>query len=276
MIEKAFSFYGNAEAKSLHLCIECGEQHLAFWSEKNSERKTIVSFELFYFEGKTSSFKDFFEKIRLQSGILNHKYNAVTIIWENSFCVCIPQQYFSSGMLDSYIDYTGAASNTSGSLYTYNNGFSVAYKTDREQYKVLMQHFPTAIHIHKYNSFAKAASSVNNGHPLLIYVAMFHNYYIISAFNNGQLQFINRLQYDSIPETVTAIEDAAKQLSWHAANTMLIVSGLIDEQSALFNQLAKHFAQVKMDDTGEYSFEHDAEALPHSPHYYLPYFKFNA
>ena len=275
MIEKAFGFYGDAEAKSLHLFIECGGQHLAFWLEKSNDRKSIVSFELFYFEGKAFPFKDIFEKIAFQSGILNQKYNAVTVIWENSFCVCIPQQYFSSVMLDNYINYTCALSGTGGSLYTYNSGFSVAYKTDKDQYSVLMQHFPTAVHVHKYNAFAKAALSVNNGHPLLMYIAMFHNYYIISAFNNGQLQFINRLPYDSVPETVNAITNAATQLNWPVINTVLVVSGIIDEQSALFNQLANRFARVKMDDAAEYSFEY-AEDLAHSPHYYLPYFKFSA
>jgi hypothetical protein len=275
MAEKEFSFYGNSETKDLHLYIECGGQHLAFWLEKDSERKKIISFELFCFDHETPSFKKVFEQAEKQSGILNHRYNTVTIIWENSSCICIPEHYFSPDMTDTYINYAYVQNSAGENMFTCNNGFSLVYKTDAEQYNVLAQCFPEAKHFHKYYSFTKAPFPADENHPSQMYVAMFHNYYIISAFNNGQLQFINRLQYDSIPDTVKTIEHVVNQLNRQTDNTALIVSGIIDEQSALFNQLAKQFALLKMDGAEEYSFD-NAEELTHSPLYYLPYFKFSA
>ncbi|MDR0791820.1 MAG: DUF3822 family protein [Chitinophagaceae bacterium] len=275
MVEKAFSFYGNAKAKDLHLYIECGVRHLAFWLKENNETKQIVSFELFYFKAATFFFKEVFEKTEMQSGILNQKYRSVNITWENSRCVCIPQQYFSSDMMGACTGYLYSENNAGESLYTFGNEFSVAYKTDPEQYKVLTQYFPAAKHFHKYHSFSKVISGMEKKRPALMYVALFYNYYIISAFDNGQMQFINRLQYASIPDTVKTIENATNLLQWNAENTALIVSGIIDEQSALYNQLAKHFALLKIDDDVEFSFD-NAEELVHSPLYYLPYFKFGA
>jgi hypothetical protein len=294
MVEKAFSFYGNAQAKDLHLYIECGVEHLAFWLKENNETKQILSFELFYLNAASSFFKEIFEKTEKQSGILNQKYSAVTITWENSRCVCIPQQYFSPDMMHACINYlyhksgTDEGLSTSDSiynskypyhksgteecLYASGNEFSVAYKTDAEQYNVLTQYFPAANHFHKYHSFSQVLFGTEKNRTTM-YVALFHNYYIISAFDNGQLQFINRLQYASIPDTVKTIAQATDLLHWNTGNTALIVSGIIDEQSVLYNQLAKHFALLKMDDAVEFSFD-NVEELAHSPLYYLPYFKF--
>jgi hypothetical protein len=239
---------------------------------QNEENTPGKNFEFFSF-GKKDNFENVLNEIREQSSLLDKKYQQVKIVWSNSLAQCVPSAVFSEEIAEAVYQNLKNGLTDNKNLLCKNSSITLPYLVNRHQFEVLASHFIDAEYTHKYLEIINHFENFSSSEKTVILVVFYQGHFIICAKQNNQLQFINSLDFSSGTDAVYHILNAVKQLNAEISETRVILSGLIDGDSPLFNEIYKYVPIIDVDATQNALFL-NSDFSEYPSHYFVPFFKY--
>lgn len=265
MIQKNYSIY-SGDLLNQQLFIEVGKNHLACWSCKEGEKK-FTAFEFFQCDDyDASSFEELINQIKLFSKLLTTDVEKTIILWITDTNIAIPSEFAAD---ENFIK------DNFSLLYGLTDDAKLISR-DCDNYLLV-----TSVEKYLYNAahsiFSKAgfepASCVSKKvEGNLVELFFYPNYFSITAYRNGAVQFLQTKHYYQPEDVLYFILDVFHQYNIDK-NVEIIAGGFIDAQSSLFNLLYQYLEGLKLEPvSAEWFASTDFNEYP--SHYFLPYINY--
>lgn len=270
MLQKTFEIHlEEIPAATLHL--EAGTEHIAltaFHDNKVASR----NFEFYGFDAN-DNFENILSQVYAQSAFFKRDYRQVRIIWENARAQYIPAVLYDEEMDDPIYSFTAKNTAAQKRLLQKNDVFAIPFSADEDKYNLLRKTFPDAASTHKYYEIIRRSPASPNDDKLHLLVIFYPDHFIITGNKNGKLQFINSVNFSSGTDVVYYLLNAAKQLDTSISETLVTLSGLIDGDSILFQEVYKYIPHIDVDSADNAAFlkENFGE---YPSHFFVPFFKY--
>lgn len=106
----------------------------------------------------------------------------------------------------------------------------------------LRRQFPGAEYYHVFSPALRAPLGIDAGQVLQVHFAP--GQFRVLARNNGRLQLLQQYRYEAPLDVVYYLLRIASESGLPGADTTLVLSGLIDEESALYRELHQFFGRI--------------------------------
>ncbi|MEO7266209.1 MAG: DUF3822 family protein [Ferruginibacter sp.] len=232
------------DASTLHLLAETDDAGIAFvfYTSDPFEMKGLHWYQ---FAKGTSSLDNINEMEKLLSSeeILQQPFLSVALCSNVKEAILVPEKYFNVQNAEAMIS------------LQYGNGYDgkilseetpvinavVAYKPATTFIKIWNQKFPGSTTHHSTALQLKDKSFDANVLDCIIsplFIKLF-------LYKNGMLQIVQQFDYKVPADVVYHMLNSCMQFELEPAKVFILLSGLIEENSALYQEIYKYFLQVK-------------------------------
>lgn len=262
MIQKLFSIYFNPDETNT-LYVEIGQHHIGCWCT-GGDKQSLQAFEYFTFHDTEphEDFEKIYSEARLHSVLLNNDFAVTEVIWETMPFTCIPNTLFKAEALDQYVELLDTAPFTKALSCTQND-YTVAFPVKEDALRLVQQHYPAATASHK---ICRLSKTVQNGAPMCIQAVFYHHHFLLLAFKDNALQLATSIMYQSSKDCLYYILYTMQQLQLPLSETVVLVSGFIDINSALYKDLYQYIPLLQPAEQGTLKDEYPA-------HYFSSFYK---
>jgi hypothetical protein len=136
-----------------------------------------------------------------------------------------------------------------------------AYFLPRTIYENLLSTFPTPLFFHAYTPALKTGGSVEAGS---IDIHFSTRYFRVFVKQEGQLHLAQIYAYKTPLDVVYYLLKICTEFQLNQAGAQLVVSGLIDKDSAMYEELHNYFLNIRFASPGGFSIPENSH-----PHYYF-------
>jgi hypothetical protein len=117
-----------------------------------------------------------------------------------------------------------------------------AYAMPLAVYELLEEAFPSARFIHAYTPSLKVYSGSDAGDQVLVHFTLQH--FRVLVKKGGQVQLAQIYSYKTPLDVVYYLLKICSELQLSQSDVHLVLSGLVEETSALYNELHNYFLQI--------------------------------
>ncbi len=148
------------------------------------------------------------------------------------------------------------------------------YRIPVDAHNLLTEKFIDSKNWHKYSLLLKSHKMFNvREYENYIKVIFYSDRIIVLIFKNHQLQLVQSFSFQDASDVVYHLLNCCEQFNMSTEEVVLQISGLIDKQSAVYNELAKFFLNFLFDEIGD-SINVSEETKDQYPvHYYSSFLK---
>jgi len=261
MVQKLFSIYFNPDETNA-LFVEVGTHHIACWC--TGDQQSLQAFEYFTFHNadEHEDFEKIYKEASLHSILLNNEFAATEVIWETTPFTCVPNALFRPEALDNYIEILGKSPFTKAQSCTQQD-YTVAYPVKEDALQLVQRHFPKAATSHK---ICRLSKDLKSSAPTCIHTVFYHHHFLMIAVKDNALQLATSISYQSPKDCLYYILYTAQQLNLPLNETVVLVSGFIDINSALYKDLYQYIPLLQPAEKGMLKDEYPA-------HYFTTFYK---
>ncbi|MBC7536619.1 MAG: DUF3822 family protein [Ferruginibacter sp.] len=228
--------------KPIHLLIEAGSygMHLIWFTK---EAFSVMGLAVYNFTGNDTE-NDIKEILNLHEGFFK-ALASVTACYDFKESLLVPAKY---NLADGYKEVLALVYGENDDSYFNSDLITSAdiynhYRVPAAIESVLSKRFPAAAMFHSSSLQVEELNKENE----LLYCIFFHNILKIILFKGGKLQVVRQYSYVA-PEDVTYyLINVCEQHSVKPAEVQLRLSGMIDEESRLYNELYKYFLHLEFE-----------------------------
>lgn len=229
----------------MHLLIEAGCYGISFiWF--HNDPLAITGLVVYNFtENKTSvEMAAEIEKILQSNSIFNDIHASVTICYFFKESMLIPADHYKAPYAIEMLDLVHNSGSSSQMLIDRVNGYDSfnIYAVDKSITGVLSAKFPTAI---AYDSTSLLLETMNVAGSNL-YCTVFHNCVSVFLFN-AELLFAGQFHYKKPVDAAYHLLNCCQQYDIDPSKVNLQLSGMIDVNSNLYNELYKYFLSIEFE-----------------------------
>jgi hypothetical protein len=244
-----FNISSEADDTSNLLLCEWGEDHFCL-AGYDSENKKLINLEYFSFEKNDAD--ALFQVIEL---VEKRKKDDLKIV----FCSAFPQAVLTPSKL--YDSKNNILKDLYGQRFSFQlndviNEWQVVnvYAFPATIYKSIVKAFPSANFFHVYTTELK----IYNGFVAENQVAVHFTpkYFRVVVKQNGQLQLAQMYFYNAPLDVVYYLLKIFQELNLEKEDTYVLLSGLIEENSALYKEIESYFFNVHFALPSIIHFEH--------------------
>jgi hypothetical protein len=144
------------------------------------------------------------------------------------------------------------------------------YRIPAAVHSLMQQKFSAGKYWHLYTLWLAALEKANYEEPENIHLVFAADKVLTAIFKNRQLQLLQSFSYTTPEDVVYHLLHCCEKLSMSQDTVLLHISGYIDEDSALFNEIKKYFLRLEFDRIDEAPKEETTESLTeeYPPHYF--------
>ena len=175
---------------------------------------------------------------------------------------CVPNALFKPEALDTYIDMLDKAPFTKALSCT-DQEYTVAYPVKEDALRLVQQHFPAAAASHKICQLSK---ELKNSASTCVHTVFYHHHFLLLAVKDNALQLATSIIYQSPKDCLYYILYTMQQLNMPLNETVVLVSGFIDMNSALYKDLYQYIPLLQPAEKGMLKDEYPA-------HYFTSFYK---
>jgi hypothetical protein len=275
MSKKAFSTYSAAtELGGLNnhqLIVELSKHH--FSCLVVTAQLNIVAFELFKLDEEELDFDDLMMEIMRESRLLDKSYTETKVYANSPFAVLIPAGQFNKQIAEDYLSVSFGEAHRQVMRYdelSADMGIVTAFRLDEEVPEQINRRLIMVEFHHVFSKMAEHLLQQDNKATDKIKVQFYYKHIIVGVMKNSQLHLVQFFNYQTPEDVLYFLLNICQQLGLHTAQVMLEISGMIDLQSALYNELNKYFANIAMEEVNMKNLPQDFHHYP--PHYLSPFF----
>lgn len=176
---------------------------------------------------------------------LNQSFQKVLLCYDHSENVLIPTQNFTqenASVLLNGLHGIGNRSTVIAEPVLENEAYSV-YAVPKDVHGWMLSKFPTAIYFHSYDWGMKMLPSGNATGS--IWVDFSTENFIAIVSKNNKLLLAQTFPYSTPDDVMYYLLKTCQQFSLSSLEVKLVLSGLIEKQSALFHELYQYFINIE-------------------------------
>jgi hypothetical protein len=143
------------------------------------------------------------------------------------------------------------------------------YSIPGEIHKGIRKKFAGAEFYHVHSAALKDFTGFDAAEQLIVNIAPRDFRVLVKKY--GKLQLAQVYNYEAPLDVVYYLLKIVTEFELNATDVLLVVSGLIEEQSSLYKELNQYFQNIRFASHGELKFGH-----PHPPHFFSTIFNLNA
>lgn len=275
MSKKAFSTYSAAtELGGLNnhqLIVELSKHH--FSCLVVTAQLHIVAFELFKLDEDELDFDDLMMEIMRESRLLDKSYTETKVYANSPFAVLIPAGQFNKQIAEDYLSVSFGEAHRQVMRYdelSADMGIVTAFRLEEEVPEQINRRLIMVEFHHVFSKMAEHLLQQDNKATDKIKVQFYYKHIIVGVMKNSQLHLVQFFNYQTPEDVLYYLLNICQQLGLHTAQVVLEISGMIDLQSALYNELNKYFATIAMEEVNMKNLPQDFHHYP--PHYLSPFF----
>lgn len=230
----------------LHLLVEAGNYGISFiWFTKAP--CTIKGLAVYNYtaKGLPEDMAAAIDNILRSNAIFNNAYASVTVCYDFKESLLVPEPYYNASSQDALLELVYAADSNSSMIaetvkdLPVYNVFAVHKKIEA----VLSVQFPEATFYHATSLQLNKQAGANK----FIYAIFFHNSIKVLMFDGNSLQLVQQFSYNAPVDAAYHLLNCCNQYNFNPAEISLVLSGMIDEKSKLYNELYKYFLHIGFD-----------------------------
>ena len=181
--------------------------------------------------------------------ILQHDFRQSVVIYNFSETTLIPGSVYNHEANRDLIDLLfgnlkkGLVLSEKGN----NSELHTLYRIPAAVHSLLQQKFSAGKYWHIYTLWLSHLEKSVSEEPENIYLVFASDKVLAAIFKNRQLQLMQSFAYTTPEDVVYHLLHCCEQLSLSQDDCLLHISGYIDEDSALFNEIKKYFLRIEFD-----------------------------
>src|SRR4030095_12860411 len=215
--------------------------------DKNQKLWRAAYFALSPAEGRNLA--DAIREIVDAQEILQHDFRQSVVVYNFSETTLIPGSVYNHEANRDLIDLLfgnlkkGLVLSEKGN----NSELHTLYRIPAAVHSLLQQKFSAGKYWHIYTLWLSHLEKSVSDEPEHIYLVFASDKVLAAIFKNRQLQLMQSFAYTTPEDVVYHLLHCCEQLSLSQDDCLLHISGYIDEDSALFNEIKKYFLRIEFD-----------------------------
>lgn len=230
----------------LHLLVEAGDYGISFaWFTKAP--CTIKGLAVYNYtdKGLPDEMAEAIENIFRSNSVYNNVYASVTVCYDFKESLLVPETYYNATADDAMLELVYGSDNNNSTLAEPVKDLQVfnVFAVHKKIEAVLSVQFPGAVFHHA--TTLQLSRSVPG--KKIIYGIFFHNSIKVLMFDGTSLQFVQQFSYNAPVDAAYHLLNSCDQYNFNPSEVSLVISGMIDEKSKLYNELYKYFLKIEFD-----------------------------
>lgn len=237
MLNKPFETGNFSNDESSVLFLEIGDSY-CMASGINATTRAIDAVQVFTFE--PIDIEESIQQI-LQSVSADNKFKKTVIAAAFTEALLIPRKlFFSNTPLVNIVYDVKQAQQLHDQIAEWQ--MVNLYAIPTAVYKQITERFPAAMFMHVYTPLLKIYNGFTSDMQLMIH--FMNNQFRLVAKKEGQIHLVQTYHYTSPMDVAYYLLKIATEFSLPVEETQLVISGFVDENSALYKELRQYFAQI--------------------------------
>lgn len=277
MARKKAGFYKDdpISGSAFQLIIELDEQELRCMS-KLIDSGTIVAFEYFSLDkDQTEDWNDIFYEIKTISKLFNKTYKLVTCFFCTPESILVPEKFLTATSAEDYLNLIYGESNRMDVKYEKLNSTKSlinTYRIKKSLAELFTRQFIIFQTAHVYTSLLNDMMNRRKNDEQLVKLQFYHGHFIIAIFKDSVVQMIQTFPYKLAEDALYYILRCNQQFGIDPKKTIVELSGMIDLNTELYDNLFKVFDQIELNSTEASGIMVEVNK-EYPAHYFAPFFK---
>lgn len=256
------NFNSSAEAR---LIIEIGNSEFTFVILQNKTFTALATYQI----ATVNELND----LLASENLLHHNFSKVDVVYNNKESVLVPTVLYNSNATNSYIEliYGDTFKGQLKTDFIYKHAIQNIYKIEYTIQKAMFTKFPSATISHQYSLLPDSTGLSGTK----LFIVFYQNKFSVLCCKQNQLQVIQQFEYANAHDVTYYLLAIAEQYTLDVNEVELQLCGMINENSALYNELHKYFKHLSFQPLPDvFDYVDDIQALP--SHYFAHTFLFAA
>lgn len=262
------------ELRNSQLLIEVGEKMFSFVIYNKDQRRFVGlrQYNLDYTPGKTM-LENLLEIIT-NDELLQDAYKEAFVIYNYTDSNFLPEKVFHIELNQPVTEIVYGNAKKGLLLSEKVIGFKMynIYRVPREIHALLQRKFASGNYWHYNTLLLNDGQMQTSPNGQVIKMVMRADQFLVAVFNGEKIQLVQSYTYQTPDDVSYYLLAICSRFNINQDKVTLIVSGLLDEQSRLYQELLKYFLQVQWDRMPE-SVKMDAVFAAYPNHYFSPLLK---
>ena len=262
------------ELRNSQLLIEVGEKMFSYVIYNKEERRFLGlrQYNLDYTPGKTM-LENLLEIIT-NDELLQIPFKEAFVIYNYTDSSFLPEKVFHIELNQPVTEIIYGNARKGLMLSEKVNGWKMynIYRVPREIHALLQRKFASGNYWHYYTLLLNEGQTQTSNDEQVIKMVMRSDQFLVAVFKGTNIQLMQSYSYQTPDDVSYYLLAICNRFNISQEKITLIVSGLLDEQSRLYQELLKYFLQVQWDRLPD-SVKLDAPFAAFPDHYFSPLLK---
>lgn len=231
------------------LLMEVGEKFVGY-VVYNKEQKQLLGLRQYHLDVSAEKpTAQALNEIIINDALLQQNWKEAVVVYNFPDSSLLPDKHFDIGMNKSITEllfgnaFKGLILSEKIPAWDVYN----VYRIQREIHGILQQKFSGGRYWHYYSILLSAIDKETEMPAYLLQCIFYPEKFVVAFFKGKQLQLMQTYQYETPEDVSYFLLKICHQFNATQENLKLIVSGLIEQQSALFTELLKYFQDIECD-----------------------------
>jgi hypothetical protein len=237
------------ELRNSRLLIEVGEKVFSyvFYNKEQQHFMGLRQYNLDITPGKTM-LESLLEIIAADE-LLQSPFKEAFVIYNYTDSNLLPARLFHIDLNQPAIELVYGNARKGLVLSEKVNGWDMynVYRVPREIHALLQQKFAAGNYWHYYTLLLSDGDMQSAGEQHVIKLVMGTDHFLLAVFKDKAIQLLQTFSYQTPDDVSYYLLSVCNKFQVKQETAMLIVSGLLEEQSRLYQELLKYFLQVQWD-----------------------------
>ena len=256
------NFNSSAEAR---LIIEIGNSEFTFVILQHKTFTALATYQI----ATVNELND----LLANENLLQYNFSKVDVVYNNKESVLVPTVLYNSNATNSYIEliYGDTFKGQLKTDFIYKHAIQNIYKIEYTIQKAMFTKFPSATISHQYSLLPDSTGLSGTK----LFIVFYQNKFSVLCCKQNQLQVIQQFDYANAYDVAYYLLAIAEQYTLDVNEVELQLCGMINENSALYNELHKYFKHLSFQPLPDvFDYVDEIKALP--SHYFAHTFLFAA
>lgn len=263
-----------AELRQHQLLMEVGDKTFSYvvYNKQQQQVQGFRQYALDFIPGKPAL--EALQDIFTADEVLQNSFRESYIVYNYSDSNLLPEKHFHIELNKPVTELVYGNAKKGLLLNEKVPGWNVynVYRIPREVHSMLQKKFAAGKYWHYYTMLLSVTKPEEVAEENVIRVIISAEQFVAVVFKQGKLQLLQTYAYQTPEDVSYHLLSVCQHFSINQEEVLLSLSGLIDEQSNLYQELLKYFLQLQWENLpGSVSLQESFQQFPQ--HYFLPTLK---
>jgi hypothetical protein len=263
-----------AELQQHQLLMEVGDKTFSYvvYNKQQQQVQGFRQYALDFIPGKTAL--EALQDIFTADDLLQNRFREAFIVYNYSDSNLLPEKHFHIELNKPVTELVYGNAKKGLLLNEKVAGWNLynVYRIPREVHSLLQKKFAAGKYWHYYTLLLSVTKPEEVAEGNVIRVVVSAEQFVAAVFKQGKLQLLQTYAYQTPEDVSYHLLSICQHFSLNQEELVLNISGLIDEQSNLYQELLKYFLQLQWESLpGSVHLQESFRQFPQ--HYFLPTLK---